>query len=1297
MRRPALPSWSGELDFHALAQTLPTLIFVTDANGCCLYTNRRFQHFTGLDASALLGDRWLAIVHPEDRDRVVRSWTTSVATTEPYESEYRFRAADGEYRWFLARGSAVREDGRIVRWVGNCNDIDDTRRAEANSRELRERAVRALSASEARFQTIFQSMFNFAGLLTLDGTVLEANDAALQFGGLQACDVIGRRLWDTPWWDVAPTGRESLRGAIATAAAGRFVRYEAEVRAADGRVAVIDFSIKPVFDAAGQVVELIPEARDLTDARAAEQQLRRSEQRLRSAFEAAAIGMARIDLHSARWLEVNDTLCTMLGYARDELMTLPCTAICDPRDADTGPLRRMAAGEVAHFTVEKRYRHKAGQTVWTALTMTLVRNAQGLPDFALAIIEDISERRRQARRLAEADERRSFLLALADRLRPLVDPVAVMAAASEMLGRHLRVAQVGYSEIDPSQQFGIIDRDWNDGRMASVAGTRRLDDFGARIIAELRRGATLAIADVRADRRTNAPEIAAAFDAIGVRAFLDVPLVKDGRMRAILFVHHCEPRTWTRAEQQLVEEVCERTWAASAQARAEAAAAAAGAHFRSIIEAIPQMVWSTRPDGYHDFYNRRWYEFTGMREGATDGEGWNGMFHPDDRERAWTRWRVSLATGAPYEIEYRLRHHDGAYRWVLGRALPIYQDTADSVASDSGAAGSKPGRIVRWIGTCTELQAVVETREALAAGRAELERRVAEGTEKLRQANAKLLIEMGRRERAQAALVQSQKLEALGQLTAGVSHDFNNVIAAMSGAFSLIERRTDDPRIRDITSHGVRAAWRGAALVRQMLMFAHQDRPEPRAVDLRALFEEVEPMLRRSIGAGVALAIDCPAGLPAVRIDPVQLETALINLAVNADHAMQGRGRVSIDVRACPADLPGRPPELDGGDAVTIVIADDGPGMKPDVLQRVLEPFFTTKRAGQGTGLGLAMVHSFLQQSGGALRIASRVGHGTEILLHLPCAPGACMSAPGAVEETDDVVTVQGLQAALDPRLHGGARLLVVDDDDAVRSILAAQLSDLGYDVVEAADAGAALQASAAGGAIDALLVDVVMPGLDGRELAEIIRRERPSLPVLFMTGHADRTRLAGELVIEKPFATELLADRVLDLLGRGGLPAGLDQAMLDRLEARLRSDALRPVFRRWRAAAAADRLPRHEDFIEAAGEIARAAVVVAVDMTRLPMGFRIERAAPDVARLAPQTLEGVDVAVTGDEALGSREAAYRRCVRSRQPSYEYARFAFGDGRPVVFERLLLPFGDDASLVTHLVAVVIVDGMLTET
>ncbi|WP_171034010.1 PAS domain S-box protein [Lichenicoccus roseus] len=1281
-------SWSGELDFHALAETLPTLIFVTDAAGRCLYTNRRFQDFTGQGAPALLGDRWLDVVHPDDRVRTMQNWSVSVATAEPYESEYRFRSADGDHRWFLVRGAAVREQGRIVRWVGNCSDIDDSKQAQTNSRVQHAQVAAALSASEARFRTIFHSMFNFAGLLCLDGTLLEVNDAALAFGGLQGSEVIGRKFWDTPWWDVGQAERDRLRDAVASAAAGSFIHYEARVRSADGRIAVIDFSITPVRADDGRVVELIPEGRDLTEAKRAEQHLRRSEQRLRSAFEAAAIGMARIDLHTARWIEVNDTLCAMLGYGRDELMALACTAISEPVQYDPGSLARMAEGRLAHFRTEKRYRHKAGQTVWAALTVTLVRDAAGEPDFALAIIEDITEQRRQAVMLAEADERRSFLLALADRLRPLGDPVAVMATAAEMLGRHLRVAQVGYSEIDAAQMHAVIDRDWNDGRLASVAGTLRLDDYGPRIIADLKRGATLAIADVRADGRTNAPEVAAAFDRIGVRALLDVPLVKQGRLLAVLFVHHCDQRTWTRAEHQLVEEVCERTWAAAGQARAEAAAAASGARFRSIIDAIPQMVWSARPDGSHDFYNRRWYEFTGMRDGATEGAGWNGMFHPDDQARAWAHWRDCLLTGATFEIEYRLRHHGGAYRWVLGRALPIRED------DEFGPSG--PGKIVRWIGTCTDLQGVIEAREALAAGRRELERRIADSTDELRRLNAKLLIEMERRERVQAALVNSQKLEALGQLTAGISHDFNNVIAAISGAFSVIERRCDDPRIREITAHGVKAAWRGAALVRQMLMFAHQQVLEPRTIRLCMLFEEVEPLLRRSVGEGVVLTIACAADLPSVRVDPVQLETALINLVVNANDAMQGSGRLAITAARCPVDQVLRPAELQDCDAVTIELADDGPGIPPDVLQRVTEPFFTTKGAGKGTGLGLAMVHGFLRQSGGALRIAGQVGTGTRIMLHLPSAAG---EAEGVAMKPDDRV-------APDQRLHGGARLLLVEDDDAVRGVLAAQLADLGYVVIEAADGDAAVQLAEAGPPFDAAIVDVIMPGMDGRSLAEIIRRSRPSLPVLFMTGHADRARLASETVIEKPFAPAQLADRMLDVLGRRRPLASLnkeglglqrlDQEGLDRLDRRLRSDALRPLFRHWRAACAGNRLPGFAAFDVATGDTARTLVLLKVDLTQLPMTFKVEKMPAQFARLSLKTLEGMDVAVTGDEALGSREAAYRRCVRLCRPSYEYARFDLGEGRPVVFERLLLPFSDDGVIVDRLVAMVVVDGMPTE-
>ncbi len=1007
----------------------------------------------------------------------------------------------------------------------------------------------------------------------------------------------------------------------------------------------------------------------LTAEQASVAALRASEQRFRLAFETAAVGMARIEIRSGQWLDVNDAFCTLLGYSRAELLASRCSVVTHPADAGTAFLDRLAAGEAPSFATEKRYVHRDGQVVWTSLTLTMVRGTSGEPDFALAVVEDISGRRLKMLETQEAQSRQAFLLALADRLRPIWNPVEVTSITAEMLGRHLGVAQAGYCEVDKTGLLGLVHRDWNDGRLPSVVGQWRLADFGEDLQAELRAGSAIAVCDIVTDPRTSAPDNLAAFAELGIKAVLCVPLVRNGRLRAILFLHDAEAREWSAGDRLLVEAVSERTWAALEWARAEAARHATEDRLRAITDALPQIVWSTRADGFHDYYNRRWYEFTGMPDGSTDGDGWNGLFHPDDQPLAWERWRHSLATGEPYEIEYRLRHHSGEYRWTLGRALPMRDEF---------------GTIVRWMGTCTDLQQVVEAREVLARSRTELEQQVAQRTAELRQANARLRSEMQRREKAQAALVQSQKLEALGQLTAGVAHDFNNAIAAIAGAFSIIERRTDDPRILDIANHGLKAAWRGDALVKQMLMFARQQTLAPRTIQLCDLFDEVGPLMRRSTGERIRLSIECEAGLPAIHADPIQLESALINLAVNARDAIAGEGELRIEVAECPLDLPARPPELGGARAVSIRVVDSGSGMSPEILQRVTEPFFTTKQAGLGTGLGLSMVHGFMQQSGGALRIASRVGEGTAITLFLPVSEGEEQPGPSMPAAND-----------VDMRHHGNANILVVDDDSAVRSITAAELGDLGYAVTEAASGAEALGKLSGTPAIDLVLADVVMPDLDGPGLLAAMRGMGNALPVLFMSGYSGWPGIPDNVIIEKPFSRDELAARILRALGRLDEQTGAPDDRLDRMETRFRAEILRPVLRRWRREAAGRELPDLAAFNFKGLGVADRLAIVSVDLTRLPIAFRIESTGERITGMAGAVVPGMHVPVTGAQVPGTVEAAYRRCAQSRRPGYEYARFDLGDGQPVVFERLLLPFAAAGPGSVVLASIVFLEGLAT--
>lgn len=542
----------------------------------------------------------------------------------------------------------------------------------------------------------------------------------------------------------------------------------------------------------------------------------------------------------------------------------------------------------------------------------------------------------------------------------------------------------------------------------------------------------------------------------------------------------------------------------TARKAAEAAVSESEARFRTLANTLPALIFVATGDSGNTWVNEPYVVYSGRPAERLLGRGWIDTVHPEDIATAMSGAQQSWRRGELYVSETRFLRADGAWRWHLVRGNPIRDAT---------------GQVVQWVGAATDIQEIVEAREALAISRgaveranAELEARVADRTASLAEANRRLAAEIERREAVQAALMQAQKLEAVGQLTSGIAHDFNNVIAAIAGGFSVIERRTDDPRLLEVARHGAKAAERGGTLVRQLLAFARQQVLEPRPCDLPALLREAEPLVARSLGPRVELRVDCPDGLGEVSIDPVQLEAALINLAVNARDAMDGGGTLTISARPCEPCERERPPELGVRPAVMLVISDTGAGMAPEVLTRVIEPFFTTKAPGRGTGLGLAMVHGFVHQSKGALRIDSREGEGTTVTLYLP-RPGE----PTPSEPDPQPGSPDGIAAA-------NGTVLLVDDDAAVRGVTAAQLSDLGYEVLEAGDAGEAIRSLESRGDVDAVLSDVAMPGTDGVTLAAELRRRRPGLPVLFMTGHADRDRLRGEAVLDKPFTLHALA-----------------------------------------------------------------------------------------------------------------------------------------------------------------------------
>jgi signal transduction histidine kinase len=411
---------------------------------------------------------------------------------------------------------------------------------------------------------------------------------------------------------------------------------------------------------------------------------------------------------------------------------------------------------------------------------------------------------------------------------------------------------------------------------------------------------------------------------------------------------------------------------------------------------------------------------------------------------------------------------------------------------------------------------------------AELEQRVAERTAELAQANAELeqRVEERTRER-EAALAQvheMQKLESLGQLTGGVAHDFNNLLMVILGNLQLLRKRLpDDPRLLRLVDGAMQGADRGATLTKRMLAFARRQALRPETVEVPRLVDGMEEMLRRTLGPGIQIVTSYRPDLPSIRIDPNQLELALLNLALNARDAMPYGGRLVIG-GACVTTGPNSPQELAPGRYVCLTVSDTGAGMDEATLKRAAEPFFTTKGAGKGTGLGLSMVLGLAAQSGGIMRLTSQAGEGTTVELWLPVSESAL--AAEVVQPTN---------------LFGSAgrpcRVLVVDDDPLIVASTAAMLEDVGHVVTEALSGARALDILRHGLNIDVVVTDHAMPGMTGVELARQIKQSWPHLPVILATGYAElpNDEDAGLPRLSKPYLQEELALQIAKVMSETG------------------------------------------------------------------------------------------------------------------------------------------------------------------
>ncbi|MEB2188365.1 response regulator [Xanthomonas campestris pv. campestris] len=498
--------------------------------------------------------------------------------------------------------------------------------------------------------------------------------------------------------------------------------------------------------------------------------------------------------------------------------------------------------------------------------------------------------------------------------------------------------------------------------------------------------------------------------------------------------------------------------------------------------------------------------------------------------------------GAPIAVvdaQLHTQEANAAFQRLIGSATPceaINVPGLDQCATVQALTAAL-GRRERWSGTLSILRdgAVRETEWRVSPYRepdlgllfvedvTEQRLREREQRQELDTATSELAHQIAERQRTEIQLLQAQKMEALGKLTGGIAHDFNNLLTSIISGLDMIQLAVESNRIERVprlAEIATGSAHRAAALTQRMLAFARKQSLDAQPFDVNARVRSLEDMLRRSIGENIALELQL-AEAPLVAIaDANQLENVVLNLVINARDALQGHGTIRIQSAPHTAY---NDPELEDGDYVAVNVIDDGSGIDPAILSQVFEPFFTTKPIGEGTGLGLSMTYGFARQSGGTARITSTLGSGTTVALLLPRG-----------------LTVGEALPPPPPNAPRGRsqRILLVDDTDVVRMMVSEVLSDAGYHVIEAENADGALAQLRADAQIDMVVSDVGLPGMNGRDMADVARDLRPGLPILFITGYAENAATRQEFLAEgmallpKPFSLNDLLNTVSRMLG---------------------------------------------------------------------------------------------------------------------------------------------------------------------
>ena len=820
------------------------------------------------------------------------------------------------------------------------------------------------------------------------------------------------------------------------AAAGRRMDFEHRLIRSDGEVRHIHQITEMVFDALGQPARESGTLHDITERKLADESLRRSEERFAGAFEHAPSGMALV-APDGRWLLVNRALCEVLGYTEAELLARSFQDITHPEDlgVDLEYVRRLLAGDIRSYQMEKRYLKAQGEVVTALLNVSLVRDEEGRPRYFISHIQDISARKRAE---AALQQERALFASLSS-----TSPDFIYFKDRQSRFVRINDAQMrAFGLPDVAAAVGKSDHDFFDGAHAQKAynDEQRIMATGEPMV-DLEEMETWPDGRVSWVSSTKVPQRDAAGRITGL-----IGISRDITSRRLAEAALRESEQWLRAV------------------------------FEQAAVGVVQTDIAT---GRFRRVNQRFCDIVGYTPEEITRLTFADITHPQDLGPNLDKvQRLRSGFVREFAQEKRYVRKDGSSVWT-------------SVAvSAIGPPGEPPVSFIAFVQDISE---------------------------------RKLLDEH---------VLQAQRMEALGQFSGGVAHDFNNILAAISGYAELSRMRLkDNPEVREHLGAVLKATGRATDLVRQILTFSHQEPQERRVIHLQPIVAESLKLMRAIIPATIGFERSVEADAPTVLANGGQVHQILMNLGINAWHAMKdhtGRLLVTLEKFVVTPEYAATTPRLHPGDYVRISVSDTGCGMDPATLRRIYEPFFTTKAPGEGTGLGLSVVHGIMDSHDGAITVHSQPGEGTVFRLYFPVHAGL---------EARPVVA-----AGPTPRGHG-ERVLVVDDEESLAQVGENILTRLGYTVESTTEPAKALELVRTDPSRYALvLTDQTMPGMTGLQLASRLREVQPRLPIMLMTGYnlsltTDRLGASGICnLLLKPFTVHTLGTAVHTTLSHHSL-----------------------------------------------------------------------------------------------------------------------------------------------------------------